>query len=370
MKHNILHIFTFLLLLIVITGCKTETNDNLKLDSKIEHPSLILTKKGVKDIKANLGGINLFDKTLAETKKEIDEEIENGIEVPIPKDYSGGYTHERHKRNYIMMQKAGVLYQILDDKKYANYVKDMLMQYVKVYPTLSIHPKPRSYARGKIFWQCLNDSNWLVYVSQAYDCIYNFLTEDERNTLETNLFRPFADFISKENPQFFNRVHNHSTWGNVAVGMIALVMDDDSLLQRALYGAKDVHLDPDMKDNDGGYINKNGKMGFFANLDEPFSPDGYFTEGPYYHRYASYPFLIFAQALQNKKPKLKIFQYKDNVLTKSITALINLSDADGEFFMLNDAQKGMSYYSRSLVSAVDIAYHYGGNNPELLIESR
>ncbi len=33
---------------------------------------------------------------------------------------------------------------------------------------------------------------------------------------------------------------------------------------------------------------------------------------------------------------------------------------------MNDAQKGMSYNSKSLVSAVDIGYHFGGNNPELL----
>ena len=29
------------------------------------------------------------------------------------------------------------------------------------------------------------------------------------------------------------------TWGNAAVGMIALVMDDDELLDRALNGVKD-----------------------------------------------------------------------------------------------------------------------------------
>ena len=51
--------------------------------------------------------------------------------MPIPKDYSGGYTHETHKKNCILMQKAGVLYQILDDEKYAKYVKDMLLQYAK-----------------------------------------------------------------------------------------------------------------------------------------------------------------------------------------------------------------------------------------------
>ena len=351
----------------IVLSCTEKSTSETDSSSQLQHPNLILTKQGVNDIRANLGSIPIFDETLAVTQAEIDSEIEQGFDVPIPKDYSGGYTHETHKKNYVLMQKAGMLYQILDDEKYANYVKGMLFEYAKLYPTLPIHPKPRSYARGKLFWQCLNDSNWLVYASQAYDCIYDYLTEDERNTLETDLFKPYADYISKENPQFFNRVHNHSTWGNVAVGMIALVMEDDSLLQRALYGLKDVNISKDSKDNDGGFINPDDqKIGFFANLDEPFSPDGYYTEGPYYQRYAMYPFLIFAQGLQNKKPDLKVLEYKDGVLLKGVDALLNLSNANGDFFLLNDAQKGMSYYNVSLISAVDIAYHFGGNNPQLL----
>ena len=359
--------FLVIFLVSILSSCDNSNSTKKNADSESQHPSLILTEQGVKDIRANLGSIPIFDETLAAAQAEIDAEIRNGFDVPIPKDYSGGYTHEKHKKNYVLMQKAGVLYQILDEEKYAKFVKDMLFEYAKMYPTLPIHPKPRSYARGKLFWQCLNDSNWLVYTSQAYDCIYDYLSEEERNTLETNLFKPYADYISKENPHFFNRVHNHSTWGNVAVGMIALVMEDDSLLQTALYGLKDVNLDSAMKDNDGGFINQDDKkVGFFANLDEPFSPDGYYTEGPYYQRYAMYPFLIFAQALQNKKPELKVLEYKDGVLLRGVNALLNLSDADGDFFLLNDSQKGMSYYNVSLISAVDIGYHFGGNNPELL----
>ena len=355
------------LMVVGLVSCKEKSTSETNTDSQSQHPNLVLTKQGVKDIRANLGSIPIFDETLVVAKKEIESAIENGFDVPIPKDYSGGYTHETHKKNYILMQKAGVLYQILDEEKYAKFVKDMLFEYAKMYPTLPIHPKPRSYARGKLFWQCLNDSNWLVYTSQAYDCVYDYLTKEERDTLETDLFKPYADFISKGNPKFFNRVHNHSTWGNVAVGMIALVMEDDSLLQTALYGLKDVNIDEKLKDNDGGFINSDDqKIGFFANLDEPFSPDGYYTEGPYYQRYAMYPFLIFAQALQNKKPDLKVLEYKDGVLLKGVNALLNLSDADGDFFLLNDSQKGMSYYNVSLISAVDIGYHFGGNDPELL----
>lgn len=335
-------------------------------DANNIHPKLILTAKGVKDIKTKLGTIPIFDNSLQAVKEEVDAEIALGIEVPIPKDYSGGYTHVRHKQNWFVLQKAGILYQILEDEKYAKYVKDMLMQYEKMYKTLPLHPKTRSYARGKLFWQCLNDSNWLVYVSQAYDCIYNYLTEEERNKLETNLFKPFADHISVDSPQFYQRVHNHSTWGNAAVGMIGLVMNDEDLIQRALYGIKGKEMDKTAKDDDGGFINKDGKAGFLANIEEPFSPDGYYNEGPYYQRYAMYPFLVFAQGLHNVKPALKIFDYKEGVLLKSINALLNLSDAKGNFFPLNDGQKGMSYYNGALVTAVDVSYHYGNQDPGLL----
>ena len=365
-------IIKFALVAIVFTAfsCKKEnaavTDASNETASLQEHPSLILTAQGVKDIRAQLGSIPVFDNTLKAVQEEIDAEIALGIDTPIPVDYSGGYTHVRHKRNMVVLQKAGVLYQILDDEKYAKYVKDMLMQYEEMYKTLPLHPKTRSYARGKLFWQCLNDSNWLVYVSQAYDCIYNYLSEDERNKLETNLFKPFADHISIDSPQFYQRVHNHSTWGNAAVGMIGLVMDDQELIDRALYGIKDLKLDTKEKDDDGGFLNKDGKAGFLANIEEPFSPDGYYNEGPYYQRYAMYPFLIFAEGLHNVKPELKIFEYKDGVLLKSINALLNLSDANGDFFPLNDGQKGMSYYNDALVTAVDISYHFGTQDPGLL----
>ncbi len=373
MKNKSQFPFFLIAFLSVITGVfscndknESSVNSNYEVKTSLEHPKLILTAQGVKDIRAQLGSIPIFDNSLQKVKEEVDEEIASGIEIPIPKDYSGGYTHSRHKRNWFVLQKAGVLYQILDDEKYAKYVKDMLMQYEAMYKTLPLHPKTRSYARGKLFWQCLNDSNWLVYVSQAYDCIYNYLTEEERNKLETNLFRPFADHISVDSPQFYQRVHNHSTWGNAAVGMIGLVMDDEELINRALYGIKDVNLDKKAKDDDGGFLNRDGKAGFLANIEEPFSPDGYYNEGPYYQRYAMYPFLVFAEGLHNVRPELKIFEYKEGVLLKSINALLNLSDADGEFFPLNDGQKGMSYYNSALVTAVDISYHYGEQNPGLL----
>ena len=332
------------------------------------HPNLILTQKGVEEIRPKLGSVPLFDQVLADTRVEVDAEIEIGVKVPIPKDMAGGYTHERHKRNFFILQKAGNLYQLTQEEKYAKYIKEVLMAYAKMYPTLPVHPTQRSYSTGKIFWQCLNDANWLVYVSQAYDCIYNYLSPKERDHLEKDLFRPFADFLSTGNPQFFNRIHNHSTWGNAAVGMIGLVMDDKELIDRALYGLKNDNIGLTARDNDEGFIKQEGqtRAGFLAQLDYSFAPDGYFTEGPYYLRYAIYPFLLFGKALVNNRPDLKILKHRDAILEKAVYALLLQTDPQGQFFPINDAQKGMSVRAREIITAVDNIYYHCGNDPQLL----
>ncbi|MFV8280738.1 alginate lyase family protein [Christiangramia marina] len=349
---SVLHLCTFLLAFSATTYAQNHNSEKPVQTAIVEQ---------------NLDENSLFDQTLQKIKKEVDAEIARGIDVPIPKDLAGGYTHERHKKNYATAQNAGDLYRIEKDEKYAIYIKEMLLQYAEMFPELPLHPEERSYARGKLFWQSLNDSNWLVAMSQAYGSIYDYLDKEERNQLEKDLFLPYADFLSLENPKFFNRIHNHSTWGNAAVGMIGLVMDNEGLVNRALYGIKNTNISEDARDDDGGRILKPGqKAGFLANLEEAFSPSGYYTEGPYYQRYAMYPFIMFAKALEDKRPDIKIFEHKDGVLIKAVNALLNLTDADGDFFPLNDAQKGMSIYNQSIVIAVDAAYYYGDRSPGLL----
>ena len=90
-------------------------------DSALEHPRLLLTADGVRHIRASLGRVPLFDRTVEITQREVDAEIVSGIQVPLPVDFSGGYTHERHKRNFLVAEKAGALFQILGDEKYAVY---------------------------------------------------------------------------------------------------------------------------------------------------------------------------------------------------------------------------------------------------------
>ncbi|WP_341225034.1 alginate lyase family protein [uncultured Arcticibacterium sp.] len=338
---------------------------NCKAIGQNNHEHIMINKAQLSFIKENLGKAPLFDKTLAEVKANLDAEIAAGFDVPVPKDLAGGYTHETHKKNYVLMEQAGAVYRITGDEKYASFVRDMLLKYVELFPTLGLHPAKKSYSRGKLFWQCLNDANWLVSVSQAYDNIYEWLNNGDRLLIEAQLLKPYAEFLSTGNPQFFNRIHNHSTWACAAVGLTGLAIGDEQLVKNALYGLENDGIKANAYDNDGALI-KSETKGFLAQIDGLFSPDGLYSEGPYYHRYAIYPFLLFAVGIENAKPELEIFKYRDGSLLKSVNTLLGESNEKGDFFPLNDAQKGMSIYNTSLISAVDIAYYYGNKNPGLL----
>ncbi len=155
------------------------------------HPNLILTKAGVENIRNSDEKAPLFEQVLEATKKEVDADIESGIHVPIPKDMAGGYTHERHKKNFFILQKAGSLYQITGDEKYAIFIRDVFLEYAKMYPTLPIHPTDRSYATGKIFWQCLNDANWLVYcrlLHATLSVLLAHMVQPASNTISSSEF--------------------------------------------------------------------------------------------------------------------------------------------------------------------------------------
>ncbi len=318
------------------------------------HPSLMLTQRGVEAMRADRGKVPAFDASIARTLAGADVALAAPIEVPQPRDGGGGRTHERHKLNYYEMVDCGIAWQLTGDERYARRVADMLAAYADLYPTLGFHPVTLSKTPGRIFWQTLNESVWLVHASMAYDCVYDYLTPAERKRIERDLFRPMADFLmngmedNRENNKVFNRMHNHATWATAAVGMIGMAMDDEELVHKALYGS------------DG--TGRNG--GFMQQLDYLFSPDGYFTEGAYYQRYAIWPFMVFAQCIDHNRPELGIFDYRGGILKKAVSTLLQLA-YDGRFMRFNDAlEKG--YDAQELVYAVNIAYNADPSNKQLL----
>jgi hypothetical protein len=229
----------------------------------------------------------------------------------------------------------------------------MLLKYAALYPALGLHPQRKGPGPGKLFWQGLNDAVWLVYTIQAYDGIYDFLSDNQRSNIESNLFRNIVNFFTIEDSYSFNRVHNHGTWAVAGIGMTGMVLEDKKLTDMALYSTR--------LDSTGGFVKQ------IADL---FSPDGYYSEGPYYQRYAILPFLIFAKALDNNRPELKIFQYKNGVLTRSVMSLLQLTNTDGRFYPLNDAMKEKTMNTPEMVFAANITFGLTGNKELLDISNQ
>ncbi|OGU81106.1 MAG: hypothetical protein A2W11_08925 [Ignavibacteria bacterium RBG_16_35_7] len=321
----------------------------LGIRAQTEHPKLILTQDIISEIKNNLGKIPLFDKTFESVKSEIDKVLNDDIDVPIPVDPGGGYTHERHKMNYDLMYKAGILYLITKDSKYAEFIKRILNKYAILYLTIGLHPQAKDQTPGRLFWQSLNETVWLLYTIQAYDCIYDWLSSEDRNNYEKNIFLPMTKFFSEESEHEFNLIHNHGTWMVASVGMTGFVLNNEELIQKALYGSQ-----------------KNGEGGFLAQLNLLFSPDGYYTEGGYYVRYALWPFFIFAESIQNNLPDLNIYEFRNQILKKAFYSAMQMTYTNGEFIPINDALKEKTYLSSEIVYALNFVYDRYEEDPTLL----
>ncbi|WP_425408454.1 heparinase II/III domain-containing protein [Hyphococcus sp.] len=288
-----------------------------------------------------------FADTLDALATKIDAQITVPIVVPVPKDAGGGYTHEQHKTNAKTIYEAGKLFEFTGDDRYAAFAEKILLAYADMYPGLPLHPEQKEQSPGRLFWQNLNESWWLVYAIQGYDSIKNTLSSDAREKIENDLLREITTFLSEGSPETFNKIHNHGTWATAAVGMTGYVIEDQELVEKALFG-----------------LDKSGDYGFLKQLDELFSPDGYYNEGPYYQRYALMPFVLFGQAIEQNEPQRKIFNYRDGILRKAIYATIQ-QNYGGLFFPINDAIKDKDIATAELQYGVAIAYDLTGD-PGLL----
>ena len=316
------------------------------------HPNLLLAAKDLAALRAEASDYPLFSDAMVSAKYIVDEAMAQDVDVPFPKDPGGGYTHEQHKKNALLMYQAATLAAINGDSAYSDWAISILRQYAQLYPRLPLHPEHKHQAPGKLFWQILNDAWWLVYTIQAYDALLPHMSQADQALITEQLLLPSAKFLSQDSVETFSKIHNHGTWAAAAVGMTGLVLKDDHLVNIALHG-----------------LDETGASGFLAQLDQLFSPDGYYTEGPYYQRYALLPFVVFARALERNKPELGIFAHRDGIILKAIYASIQLSN-DGLFFPLNDAIKDKGLDTIEMVFGVDIAYGLTGDKDLLAIAAR
>ncbi len=321
--------------------------------TEAQHPVTFFTKTEAALVKKDLLKYPLLSRSYRDIKQEVDQWLLKDIDVPVPKDPAGGYTHDKHKYNYTLMFNSGILYNLTGEKKYAQLVSRTLLKYAALNPTLKNHPQATSSSPGRLFWQALNDANWLVYSGMAYDLAYNGIPAADRKIIEEGAFKPEVEFITRDLQNWFDLIHNHGVWACAGVGLVGIATGNKDYIDMALYGTK-----------------KDGKSGFIALMDGLFSPDGFYAEGPYYTRYAILPYYLLATALDKVRPELKIFKYRENILQKALMAGLQQTNLDGTFYSFNDALKEKDYTSNELVTAVDIAWDKYGKDDGLLVVAR
>lgn len=310
-----------------------------------QHPRAFVTPVELQQLKKGIPQYPLLGRSYADIKSQVDAQLGTQMDVPFPKDPAGGYTHDQHKSNYTYMFHGGLLYQLTGDVKYLNFVKQLLLDYAELNPRLGKHPQATSSAPGRLFWQALNDANWLVYAGMAFDLIQPGLSASERTTIIRGAFEPEVQFLTRDLQSWFDLIHNHGVWACAGVGITGIATDRKDWVDMALYGTSG-----------------KGTSGFLAQMEGLMAPDGYYTEGPYYVRYAILPYYLFANALYHDRPALKIFEYRNSILKKALYAGLQQTNLNGSFFPLNDALKSKDYTTNELVTAIDIAYaRYGAD---------
>lgn len=261
---------------------------------------------------------------------------------------AGGPEHTQHKQNYVHLNLAGRLFMITCEPRYRDVALRLLTGYADLYPSLGSATSKDSNAPGRLFHQMLNENMFWLYAVEGYHCLIPSLSPSQCAYIEDNLFRVMADDALNRHSKDFDIVHNHGIWSVAAAAIGGYVLGDLSLVDKALYGLNG--------DSDSG--------GFFAQLSQLFSPDGYYIEGPYYHRFALRPLLLLAEAIERRQPELQIYQFRDQIIRKTCEALMQTVFPDGTWPALNDSSKSINLRDDGAVMAASLCYQRYPRNPQ------
>jgi len=305
----------------------------------MSYQPLLMSYEQAAELRQHLGADSLIGASIAEEIAALEAYIPIGIEIPGHGE-AGGYEHNRHKQNYIHLDLAGRLYLITEDKRYLDYATTMLVEYAKVYKTRELNISRDSNKPGRLFHQTLNENMWMLYSSCAYSCIRHELTEAQQQLIENDLFKVMLEMFVVTYAENFDIIHNHGLWSVASAGICAYAINDQATVDKALYGLKG--------DSVSG--------GFIAQLTQLFSPDGYYMEGPYYHRFSLRPIFLFAETIERRQPEVGIYKLKNEVIKTTAYAVMSTAFPDGTLPALNDSSRTMDIKDLGILLATNICF--------------
>ena len=304
--------------------------------------SVLFHQDEITEIQQELGEKSLMGISLDALIRDTDSYIALPIDVPGHSP-AGGYAHNKHQLNGKYIDQAGRLFLITGDEKYAQFTAELLMQYADKYLKLGFHEQRNTNPPGRLFHQLLNEHVWLLYASLGYSCISHWLSKEQQQHIIARLFIPLLDMSTVQYDFDFDRIHNHGIWAVASVAICGAAIGQEKYIDMSIHGLAG-------DDEEGGFL---------AQISKLFAPSGYYIEGPYYHRYAIRPLVMFAELVHRFRPELDIFNFKDQVIGKTIQALLSTAYPNGVFPSLNDSSKSMDIKDEGVVVAASLyAKHY------------
>lgn len=320
----------------------TIDNDPTAIESSVA----LSTASDMAALRDALGKPGLMGESIAAMKAHLAPYLPLSSDIPGHGE-AGSYAHNQHQLNCRLCEEAGTLYQITGDVHYAEFAADLLSRYADCYLDLGFQRARNTNPPGRIFHQILNENMWLLSMSIGYGCIRLDLPLVRRKHIETHLLRPVVEMMTQRYHHDFGTIHNHGLWSVAAVGTCGLVIGDERYVAQAVDGLQGDRTS-------GGYL---------AEISQLFAPSGYYIEGPYYHRFALRPLVIFAEALHTHRPELDIYNVSDQRIGTTIKALLSLVYPNGRLPALNDASLSMGVQDEGLLIAASVYNARYGDEP-------
>lgn len=144
------------------------------------------------------------------------------------------YTH-RHSDNAQAVRDLGLAFRLSGDRAFAAKVREVLLAYAALYPTLPIRshkgwPAEGHTSGGRVTSQTLNESDWVLWMAFGYDLVRETLPQAERARIERDLLRNASDVIARRPRSLGNWTARHNA-AHLAVG---LLLGDRTLVSLAL----------------------------------------------------------------------------------------------------------------------------------------
>lgn len=222
-----------------------------------------------------------------------------------------------HLHNRMYLTACMYLYIVTGEAAYAEYIRDMMLDYASKYLTYLNHDTARRTGPwgGRMFGQSLDEAVWASDACRAYGVAKPVMSEEEIRKIEAGYLTPCANLLLGRKGDA-----NWQVWHNSGLIALGVALQNDSIIDVAVN-------DPE--------------CGYRIQMERHVRDDGWWSEGsPVYHFYPLQAMLLSADALRCRDIDLY-----DKKLYKMLAAPASAVYADLFFPSHNDG-----WYGESLVA--------------------